>query len=63
MERGDYRALPGAVYTKGFLRNYALYLGLDRDDVLAQWRAERGEMTSPAATSTCPDRSPRRATR
>jgi hypothetical protein len=29
LERGDYRELPGAVYTKGFLRNYALYLGLD----------------------------------
>src|SRR5512134_2413189 len=34
LERGDYRELPGAVYTKGFLRNYALYLGLDPDDVL-----------------------------
>ena len=27
LERGEYRELPGAVYTKGFLRNYALYLG------------------------------------
>ncbi len=43
LERGDYRELPGAVYTKGFLRNYALYLGLDPDDVLVQWRRERGE--------------------
>lgn len=43
LERGDYRELPGAVYTKGFLRNYALYLGLDPDDVLAQFHAERGE--------------------
>jgi cytoskeletal protein RodZ len=44
LERGDYRELPGAVYTKGFLRNYALYLGLDPDDVLLQWRRERGEV-------------------
>ena len=43
LERGDYRELPGAVYTKGFLRNYALYLGLDPDEVLLQWRRERGE--------------------
>ncbi len=43
LERGDYRELPGAVYTKGFLRNYALYLGLDPDDILAQWHLERGE--------------------
>ena len=34
---------PGAVYTKGFLRNYALYLGLDPDEVLDQWRRERGD--------------------
>jgi hypothetical protein len=43
LERGDYKELPGAVYTKGFLRNYALYLGLDPDDVLVQWRRERGD--------------------
>ncbi len=43
LERGDYKELPGAVYTKGFLRNYALYLGLDPEDVLAQWRQERGD--------------------
>jgi cytoskeleton protein RodZ len=29
LERGEYRELPGAVYTKGFLRNYGAYLGLD----------------------------------
>ena len=43
LERGDYKELPGAVYTKGFLRNYALYLGLDPDEVLLQWRRERVE--------------------
>ncbi|HTC85267.1 MAG TPA: helix-turn-helix domain-containing protein, partial [Candidatus Acidoferrum sp.] len=46
LERGDYRELPGAVYTKGFLRNYALYLGLDPDEILVQWRRERGEGTT-----------------
>ena len=43
LERGDYRELPGAVYTKGFLRNYAVYLGLDPEDVLRHWRRERGD--------------------
>ena len=43
LERGDYKELPGAVYTKGFLRNYALYLGLDPEEVLLQWRRERGD--------------------
>lgn len=47
LEQGDYRDLPGAVYTKGFLRNYAIYLGLDPEDVLRQWRRERGEATAP----------------
>lgn len=43
LERGEYRELPGAVYTKGFLRNYAIYLGLDPEEVLRQWRRERGD--------------------
>ena len=47
LERGDYRDLPGAVYTKGFLRNYAIYLGLDPEDVLRQWRRERGDQGAP----------------
>ena len=31
LEDGDYAELPGAVYTKGFLRNYGAYLGLDTE--------------------------------
>ena len=61
LERGDYKALPGAVYTKGFLRNYALYLGLDPDDVLLQWRSERGEIkdAAPAIVAPKPIAAPR----
>jgi cytoskeletal protein RodZ len=52
LERGDYRELPGLVYTRGFLRNYALYLGLDPDDVIRQWHRERGDATlAPPAIS------------
>ncbi len=40
LERGDFRELPGSVYTKGFLRNYALYLGLDPESILEQYRRE-----------------------
>ena len=47
LERGDYRDLPGAVYAKGFLRNYAIYLALDPEDVLRQWRRERGDQVGP----------------
>jgi cytoskeletal protein RodZ len=47
LERGDERDLPGTVYTKGFLRNYAIYLGLDPDEILAQWHAEHGDPRAP----------------
>ncbi|MBI2776058.1 MAG: helix-turn-helix domain-containing protein [Chloroflexi bacterium] len=54
LERGDYRELPGAVYTKGFLRNYAVYLGLDPDDVLRQWRRERGDQAQTETVIVAP---------
>ena len=54
LERGDYKELPGAVYTKGFLRNYALYLGLDPEEVLDHWRRERGDARDVAPVITVP---------
>ncbi len=54
LERGDYKELPGAVYTKGFLRNYALYLGLDADEILEQWRRERGAVREAAQAPVAP---------
>ena len=45
LEDGDYGELPGSVYTKGFLRNYALYLGLDPVEVLARWHDEQDATT------------------
>jgi hypothetical protein len=41
LESDDYAELPGNVYARGFLRNYALYLGLDPDEVLVRWRDEQ----------------------
>jgi len=54
LERGDYWDLPGSVYTKGFLRNYAVYLGLDPDEVLSQWRVEHGRPRDPAPLIAIP---------
>jgi len=54
LERGDYKELPGAVYTKGFLRNYALYLGLEPEEVLDHWRRERGEARDSAPVIAVP---------
>jgi cytoskeleton protein RodZ len=42
IESGDYQSLPGTVYTKGFLRNYAHYLNLDAEEMLALYTGERG---------------------
>lgn len=47
LENGDYQTLPGAVYTKGFLRNYAEYLGLDPDGLILQFQSERGTPEAP----------------
>ena len=49
IESGDYQSLPGAVYTKGFLRNYARYLGLEPEEMLALYTGERGG-SDPART-------------
>lgn len=42
IESGDYQSLPGTVYTKGFLRNYAGYLRLEPEEMLAMYMGERG---------------------
>ena len=38
LERDDYVALPGAVFTQGYLRNYARLLGVAEDEVLAAYQ-------------------------
>ncbi len=40
LEMGDYTALPGEIQARGFLRNYARYLGLPVDEALARYEAE-----------------------
>ena len=42
LERGDYRELPEPIYTRGFLRNYGLYLGLDPEYLIDLYRLESG---------------------
>jgi len=42
LEQAEYRDLPGAVYIKGFLRNYGLYLGLDPEYLIDLYRLELG---------------------
>lgn len=55
LEDGDYGNLPGDVYTRGFIRNYAACLGLQPDELIELYRVDRGQ-TAPiqvvAATSS-----------
>ena len=37
LETGDYEALPSAVQVRGFLHNYADFLGLDTDNILLRY--------------------------
>lgn len=41
IEQGDYDALPGDVYAKGFIRNYSKFLQIDGDALLEQYDSER----------------------
>ncbi len=54
LEQGEYGELQGDVYTKGFLRNYAVYLGLDPEEVIGQWRRERGATQAPKTVLAVP---------
>ena len=40
LEAGDYSALPGQIQTRGFLRNYARFLGVPPEEALARYEAE-----------------------
>lgn len=42
LEEGAFPRLPGDVATRGFIRNYAQYLGLAPDELIELYRRERG---------------------
>ena len=56
LEDGDYAELPGAVYTKGFLRNYGAYLGLDTEYLIDLYRLESSQPTTEKPTVPTPPR-------
>ncbi len=55
LEEGAYQRLPSDVVTRGFIRNYAGYLGLPADELVEIYRRERGVSDKirivPASTS------------
>lgn len=44
IEEGDIRNLPGTAYAVGFVRNYAQAVGLDSNEAIRRFRAERAEV-------------------
>jgi hypothetical protein len=42
LEDGDYQHLPGDVYARGFIRNYADYLSSPADELIELYRRSRG---------------------
>jgi cytoskeletal protein RodZ len=42
LEEGEYHLLPAAVYVRGFLKNYAQYLGMDPQEVLSLYQEPGG---------------------
>src|SRR5437870_13278711 len=52
LEDGDYQSLPGPVYTRGFLRNYAEYLDLETDELVMLYHHESGRPAEPLQTRT-----------
>jgi cytoskeletal protein RodZ len=56
LETGDYGELPGAVYTKGFLRNYGAYLGLDPEYLVDLFRLESSQPSTERLSVPAPPR-------
>src|SRR3954451_402510 len=54
LEDGDWDDLPAPVYTKGFLRNYAIYLGLEPEDILDRWRDEMEQLSTATRVAVAP---------
>lgn len=48
LENGDYSIIPGEVYVKGFLRNYAGFLGLNAEEMIKLYKEESQPPVVPA---------------
>lgn len=54
IEEGNYNLVPGEVYLKGFIRNYANYLGLNGQEMVDLYRQSQKPGT-PATLTVAPD--------
>ncbi|MBR0261605.1 MAG: helix-turn-helix domain-containing protein [Selenomonadaceae bacterium] len=64
IENGEYDKLPGAIYTKGFIKNYAKFLEMDVDAVAKEFATDMAELSAeaeaanaaPVAEETVPEK-------
>jgi cytoskeletal protein RodZ len=54
LEEDEYAALPSGVYSRGFLRNYAIYLGVPPDEIMAAIPKGRRRERRPGVRSVAP---------
>lgn len=45
IEEGNYSIIPGEVYLKGFIRNYATFLGLNPQEIMEIYRQNKGQVS------------------
>lgn len=59
LEKGQVDKLPGGIFTRGFVRSYAAYVGLDPDEIVREYVAAHPEVrTAEEAEEMEPPRSP-----
>lgn len=58
IEEGNYAIIPGEVYLKGFIRNYATFLGLDPQEVMEIYRQNKGQASESEQAESQPAQVP-----
>lgn len=51
IEENDFKVIPGEVYLKGFIRNYASCLGLNPQEIMEIYRKAHAEVLTPIETN------------
>ncbi len=47
IEAGDYQQLPGGIYNISYIRQYARFVGLDEEALLAEYQLQLGNPSQP----------------
>ena len=56
LEKGKVEQLPGGLFPRAFVRQYAKFLGLDADKIVAEFLFEHGESGLPERPAAPPSR-------